>query len=156
MKLNLEWGRAIPLRDGARENLIYATDVERLPLVAGVYVFGRKFGARFEALYVGKATKLGDRVSGQLNNLKLMQHLKHAKSGQRMLLIGRFVPKSGQQTAKCLRIIERALIRHYLSEGHDLVNVQGTRIRRHEIASEGKHPKKFIPKLMYLVRGKGE
>jgi hypothetical protein len=31
----------------------------------------------------------------------------------------------------------RALIRYFLSEGHDLVNEQGTRIRRHELESTG-------------------
>jgi len=55
-----------------------------------------------------------------------------------------------------LKLIERGLIRYFLSEGHDLVNKQGTRIRRHEIVSFGKHPKKFIPNLMYVEKGKGD
>lgn len=52
-------------------------------------------------------------------------------------------------------MIERAFIRYFLSEGHDLVNKQGTRLRQHEIASVGKHPKKFIPHLMYVEKAKG-
>lgn len=36
------------------------------------------------------------------------------------------------------------------------MNKQGTRLRQHEIASEGKYPKRFIPKLVFLERVKGE
>ena len=56
---------------------------------------------------------------------------------------------------RCLPLIERALIRYFLSEGDDLVNKQGTRLRRHELSSSGKHPKRFIPNLMYVEKGKG-
>ncbi len=152
MKLHLEWTRPIPLRDATRENLIYAVDLEKLPKVPGVYVFGRRFGSAFEALYVGKALNIRGRVKGQFNNLRLMQHLKNAKSGKRIVLTGRFIPKPGQNKSKCVALIERALIRYFLSEGHDLVNKQGTRLRRHEVASAGKHPKRFFPGLMYLEK----
>lgn len=58
--------------------------------------------------------------------------------------------------AKSLALAERALIRYFLSEGHDLVNKQGTRLRRHELQSSGTHPKRFFPRNMYLERAKGE
>jgi len=156
MKLHLEWTRPIPLRDATLENLIYAVDLKKLPRIAGVYVLGRRWGGDFEALYVGKANDIRGRVKGQLNNLRLMQHLKNAKNGKRIVLTGRFVAKPGQQSTKCLPLIERALIRYFLSEGHDLVNKQGTRLRRHEVASAGRYPKRLIPRLMYLERSKGE
>jgi hypothetical protein len=156
MKLNLEWGRPIQLRDGSRQNLIYTVDQSKLPKAAGVYVFGRRYGRNFEALYVGKANKLHGRIKGQLKNLPLMLHLKNATSGKRVVCSGRFVAKPGQQPAKCLSLIERSLIRYFLSEGHDLVNKQGTRLRRHEIISRGNQPKRFIPRLMFLDRAKGE
>lgn len=73
-----------------------------------------------------------------------------------MALWGRIVTKPGQQLEKCLTVIERALIRYVLSEGHDLVNKQGTRFLGHEVPSSGIHPKRFIPRLMYVERGKGE
>jgi hypothetical protein len=47
-------------------------------------------------------------------------------------------------------------IRYFLSEGHDLVNKQGTRIRRHELASTGRHTKKLFPKLIYLEKTRGK
>jgi len=155
MKLQLEWGSLIPLRQASREdNLIYTLAYSRLPSTAGVYIFGRRYGNNFEALYVGKAGKISGRVSGHLKNLPLMLHLQNAKNGKRVVLAGKFVSKPGQQETKCLSLLEKALIRYFLSEGHDLVNKQGTRLRRHEIAST--NPKKMIPKLMFVDRAKGE
>jgi hypothetical protein len=65
------------------------------------------------------------------------------------------VTKPGQQRDRCLPLVERALIRYFLSEGHDLVNKQGVRLRRHEVSSSGKFPKRFFPSLMYVEKGKG-
>ena len=156
MRLQVEWMRPILLKDGTRQNLIYTVDLNRLPDAAGIYVLGRRWGSQFEALYVGKANRIRGRLKTQLNNLRLMQHLKNATAGKRIALCGRVVTRPGQRLEKCIAMIERALIRYFLSEGHDLVNKQGTRLRRHEIASTGKHPKRFIPGLMYVERGKGE
>jgi len=156
MKLNVEWGRPLPLKDGSKQNLIYNVDLKKLPQALGVYVLGRRFGTNFEALYVGQALEIRSRIRGQLKNLPLMLHLKNAKTGKRIVVAGRFVARPGQTPKKCLPLIERSLIRYFLAEGHDLVNKQGTRLRRHEISSKGKHPKRFIPGLMYLDRSKGE
>jgi len=156
MKLHVEWVRPIPLKDATRQNLVYSVALDRLPTTAGIYVFGRRWGNQFEALYVGKANRIRGRVKGQLNNLRLMQHLKNAKTGRRIVLVGRIITRPGQQIEKCLPLVERALIRYFLSEGHDLVNKQGTRLRRHELASSGNYPKRFIPGLMYIEKGKGE
>lgn len=150
MILHLEWTRALPLRDGRKQNMIYTIAIDRLPKLPGVYIFGRRYGKKFEALYVGKANQIRARIRSQFNNLRLMQHLKNAKSGKRVILAGHFKAKPGQAEGKCLALIERALIRHFLSEGHDLVNKQGVRLRRHEIESAGKHPKRFFPSPIYL------
>jgi hypothetical protein len=157
MRLQIDWYKPMVLKDASRENLIYKTDLDKIPAVPGIYVFGRKWGReQFEALYVGKANRLRNRVKGHFNNLRLMQHLRNAKNGKRIVLFGRVVTKPGQQLDKCLRMIERGFIRYFLSEGHDLVNKQGTRLRRHEIASSGKHPKRYFPGLMYVDKAKGE
>lgn len=156
MKLRIEWDRPFQLKDGAAHNLIYHVDANRIATASGLYVLGRRWGSGFEALYVGKANNLRSRVNGQLNNLRLMQHLQNAKTGKRVLLIGRIVTRPGQRLEKSLLLLERALIRYFLSEGHDLVNKQGTRLRRHEVESSGNQPKRFIPRLIYVERGKGE
>jgi len=156
MKITIEWGSPLRLKDGRRDNLIYTVSLEKLPDEPGVYVFGRRFGKSLEALYVGKANRIRGRVKGQLDHVKLMQHLKNAKAGKRLLLAGEVITRPGQRLEKVLRLAERALIRHFLSEGHDLVNKQGTRLRRHELASSGKQPKRFIPRMTYLERARGE
>jgi hypothetical protein len=155
MKLQLEWKTPIPLIDGSDQNLIYVVDPERLPDGAGVYVFGRRRrNGGFEALYVGKAKSIRARVWGHRKNLPLMMHLKNARQGKLVVRVGVFKARPGQSADTCIAIIERALIRHFLSEGHDLVNKAGTRLRRHEISTVGRHPKQFIPKMMFVDRGR--
>jgi hypothetical protein len=156
MNLQVEWGRLVQLKDATNDNMIYDLDLGKVTDDAGVYLFGRRWGSQFEALYVGKAGNIRSRIKGHLNNLRLMQHLRNAKTGKRIVLAGRLVTKRGQKLPKSLLLAERALIRYFLSEGHDLVNKQGTRLRRHELTSSGNHPKRFFPKLMYLERAKGE
>lgn len=152
MELELSWLKPIPLKDARRDGLIYTVDWSKFPRSPGLYVFGRSFGSSFEALYVGKAGRLQGRIKGQLNNLRLMRHLQNARIGKRIVLVGEFQAKPGQQQAACLKNLERAFIRHYLSEGHDLVNIQGTSLRQHKISSNGKHPKRWWPRDIYLEK----
>jgi hypothetical protein len=157
MKLYIEWENPIPLTDGSDQTLIYVVDPERLPNLSGVYVFGRRRrNGGFEALYVGKADNIRGRVWGHRKNLPLMMHLKNAKQGKLFVRAGVYRARPGQKPDRCIPIIERALIRYFLSEGHDLVNKAGTRLRRHEISTVGRHPNLFIPKLMFVDRGRGE
>jgi hypothetical protein len=152
MILNYEWGRPLVLRDASKLNLIYTTAIDKLPDASGIYIFGRRYGKSFEALYVGQATNIRGRVRGQFNNLRLMQHLRNAKTGKRIVLAGRFYAKPGQKLKKSMDLAELALIRHFLSEGHDLVNKQGVRLRRHEVESSGAYPKRYFPRTIYLQR----
>jgi len=145
----------IALKDGARQNLIYVPDRAKLPARPGVYVFGRRRrNGDFEALYVGKANNIQSRVWGHRKNLPLMMHLRNARQGEKVVRAGVYQARPGQSAERALPLIERALIRYFLSEGHDLANQQGTLLRRHEIESDG--PNIFIPNLMYMDRGKGE
>jgi hypothetical protein len=151
MKLHIEWSRAIALKY-SRSKDIYAVALDKIPKKAGVYIFGRKYGQGFEALYVGRANRIKGRVKGQLNNLRLMHHIRDARSGKRILLAGVFAPLPGQQTERCLPLIERALIRYFLSEGHDLVNISGTHLRQHEIESAGRYPKRYFSRSIFVEK----
>jgi hypothetical protein len=111
MKLKMEWTRQISLRSAAQSNLIYSVDEDKFPTASGVYVFGRRHGGGFEALYVGKANDIRGRLRGQFKNLPLMMHVKKVKTGKRILLVGCFHAKPGQKLARCLPIVERALLR---------------------------------------------
>lgn len=156
MNLQVEWGRPVRLRDASSEDMIYSVDLARFAVGTGIYIFGRLWGSQFEALYVGKAGNIRGRIKSHLNNLRLMQHLRNAKNGNRIVLAGALITRPGQRLGKSLALAERALIRHFLSEGHDLVNKHGMRLRRHELHSLGKYPKRFFPRAIYLERAKGE
>jgi hypothetical protein len=150
MKLAIEWNRPIPLSKSQDRSRIYEVDLEKISTGPGIYIFARHWGKSYEALYVGQSKNLQSRIKGHLNNLKLMRHVENAKNGSRVLIVGKAATKPGQQISSVLNALEKALIRHFLSEAHDLVNKQGVQIRRHEIESMGGVPKAFIPSLMYL------
>ena len=156
MKIRLHWSKPIPVRKVRGAVLEYAIDMDLLPTEAGIYIFGRQWGQKFEALYVGKAARLRGRVRSHLNNRKLMAHLAEARTGKRVVLAGTLVTASGQSWEKCLGLAERAFIRRFVAEGHDLVNKQGTRVRKHVIESSGKHPKRWFPGEVALERRRGE
>ena len=61
MKLGVEWNRPLALKSGARDGLIYAVELDRIERVPGVYIFARRWGKSFEALYVGQSVNLRSR-----------------------------------------------------------------------------------------------
>ena len=148
MRLDLDWHNPIRLRlAGYREKLIYDLDLDEIPELSGIYVFGRQYGKSFEALYVGKATNLRRRLTRQLNNLALMRHVQNAHKGKRVVVIGIFRPGPKQKPDKCIGILEKACIRHFLAKGDDLSNVRGTSLWQHEIISVGL---RHVPKTMHV------
>ena len=92
MKITIDWQRPIVLK---RPNFELVVDYNSIPIKNGLYVFGRKHGRSFEALYVGKATNLKSRIKQQLNNAKLLKHIIGSANGGRVLLVGIFKPKQG-------------------------------------------------------------
>src|SRR5579872_505904 len=98
LKLEVEWGSPVALR--RLRPVGYAIEFEKLPASPGLYVFGRRWGDSFEALYVGKAMNVRGRVKGQLNNLRLMTHIREAKVGNRVVVAGEVNTKPGQQIEK--------------------------------------------------------
>jgi predicted GIY-YIG superfamily endonuclease len=150
MKLALKWHKPLTLRADKHGVLIYTVPLTGIPTKPGIYIFLRTHGSSSEALYVGRADNLHSRIKQHLNNLKLMRGIEKASTGKRLLVFAEFVPKTGQQQNRALRLLETAFIRHYLSYGHQLLNVQGTKIAKDSIASERSDLKKFIPKELYF------
>lgn len=152
MKIDLKWEKPIRLREGATKTQIYSiANISGLPRKPGIYVFARKFGKNVYPLYIGQATKLRGRIDGQLNNLKLMLGVKNAQAGKRTLLVARVRLKPGQQAEKVLNIVESALIKRALVQGHDLLNQQGTKTRVHTIRSKGNGYSRQLAPLTMLV-----
>jgi hypothetical protein len=124
----------------------YVPNLDLIPKSPGVYVFYRKHGASFQVFYVGKAINLRGRLKGQLNNLKLMNGIKSAANGARLLAYSEVVLKPGQKAASAIHAAEKLLIRHFVDEGHELLNIQGVKIRLQTLCNERPVDlKKLIP-----------
>jgi hypothetical protein len=146
MDLRITWHKPVKLQKAPmRSSLIYDLDMDSAPNKPGVYIFMRKFGNNLNPLYVGKALNLRTRIGQQLVGLKLMKGIQNAANGSRAVVFGEFVPRPGQSADRCILLIEKALIRHFLSEGHDLLNKAGTRIpTKHSLTSK-KVVSRFLP-----------
>jgi hypothetical protein len=147
VNIEVAWSQPIPMKRTRSGG--YSVDLIRVPEAAGVYVYGRRWREGFEALHVGKALDIRSRINSQLNNGRLMSHIEEVKIGNRIVAAGVIQTKGGQRIEKCLTLVERALIRYFLSEGDDLVNAQGTHLRRHVI-SYTQTPRWLVPHEMYL------
>lgn len=139
MELSVKWHAPISLLNGDKQNLIYVAEgLDDWHAVPGVYMFARVFDDGVSPLYIGKAESLGARVWQHFkSNTRLMNGIKKATKGRKVIVLGEFSPKPGQSTKKCIELIERALIDHALTEGHKLLNVQGTRTPSHKVSFSG-------------------
>jgi hypothetical protein len=156
MNIKVNWHQPITLVDGEDENLIYSCEnYETLPEESGVYIFARTYGDNVEPLYVGRAGKLKRRIGQQFNNVKLMNGIRKFQNGGRILLIGELDCNGKQDPEKILDVLEPTLIEHFLSEGFELLNVQGTKRPVHEINFSGNQTtRKIIPNKMYARKNK--
>lgn len=146
MDLRVTWHKPVKLRKSRPgSTYIYELDQDSIPDKPGVYIFMRRFGKNLNPLYVGKAQNLKTRIGQQLVALKLMKGLENAEIGSRAVVFGEFVPRPGQSENRCLLLIEKALIRHFLSEGHDLLNKLGTRIATKHSLTSRKVAGRFVP-----------
>lgn len=152
LSINCCWSRPIPLKDGTHLNLIYHTDkIDHIPNTPGVYVFARLHGSCVKPMYIGQADKLKTRIEQQFNNVKLMMSIKKAAKAKRILLYCEAKTGKGQNRKKVLAILENAIIDHVLSEGHELLNKQGTKRPAHKIEFKGNRTsEKVAPRKMYV------
>jgi len=134
MHLKVRWHRALPVVH--EEGIYTAGNLEDFDGVAGVYVFCRVWGTRLVPLYIGQATNIARRIPQQLNNHRLMNEIERSGIGEKVVLIGEYLGLKGQMLGKALEVIEKALIRHALSNGYPIFNRSGTRIRSNRIDFE--------------------
>jgi hypothetical protein len=144
MEIELKWQKELPLKYDSIDDA-YDLDLDTISELPGVYIFGRRYDRLFEALYVGKANNLRKRIKTQLNNYRLLTHVWNAKNGRRIVMSGEFKAKQRQTHEVCVPIVEKALIRYFISEGHDLVNIHGRKLRQHIISSTGTHKARDFP-----------
>jgi hypothetical protein len=138
MDLLVEWDEPVELRHVESGNLIYECNLDLIPDAPGVYVFARRFDEKHYPLYIGKTHRLRTRVGQHFRtNVALMRGLEHADNGARVVMIGRFIAKRGQQLASALDVLERTYIKSAPAQECELLNVQGTKYKLDTITSTG-------------------
>lgn len=127
MDIQVFWHEPFDLFDATDDGMIYGVeDEQEIPEAPGIYVFARVHGQRVAPLYIGQATNLRRRIGQQLNNVALMRGVEDAATGTRTLHIGEIQFRQGQQEKAVLDLAEIALINAAISEGYELLNIQGT------------------------------
>ncbi|MFP3743555.1 GIY-YIG nuclease family protein [Achromobacter sp. SIMBA_011] len=107
----------------------YVPDLDVVPKKGGVYIYYRVYGGLSDVFYVGRALNLRQRIKGQMNNLKLMNGIKAAAKGKRYLAYAEIVLRPGQTKSAAVNAAEKLLIRHFVDDGHNLMNIQGVKIK---------------------------
>jgi hypothetical protein len=151
LNFNAHWEKPVQLIDGAKYGLIYYADgVEKLPAGPGAYVFARVHGDYAYPLYIGETTNIRSRLKSHFKgSVKLMNSIKGASTGKRIFLYCTIKTGSEKKRDSMLTLLQRALIEHALSEGHELFNKQGTKIKAHTISFTGNRTSEQIaPRVM--------
>ncbi len=153
MKIEASWSKPVPLKKCPPGGLIYELDLKALPPEPGVYVFARQYGEKVTPIYIGETVSIQARVKGHLNSLPLMRAIENAPSGNRFLIFCTVKASSRDKAKKHVKIIEKALIFHTQSEGHELFNKKGTKLPTHAIAFSGNRTSEAIaPRVMLIKR----
>jgi hypothetical protein len=134
MNINIVWLSPLDLVDGS-DNLTFGIGDQSIPDAAGCYVFFNQYGNSQRVIYIGKANSLSKRINHQFKtNVRLMNVIKNFPlRGYKKVMCCTISPRPGQRIQKILTIVEKNLIKHALTNGHELINIQGSRINFHEI-----------------------
>ena len=79
---------------------------------AGVYMFCRLFNGSVIPMYIGRSKNIYNRIWEHLETTTFMKRLETGPRGAKMLIIGEYIPQSGQSPEKAIAIVEKALIEH--------------------------------------------
>ena len=151
MNLEIKWHHPITLEDGDDHNLIYSSqEIEEWEGCPAIYMFCRIYGGALVPLYIGRSINVGQRIQQHFNTTKMMRAIQKSPKGEKVLVVGEFIPKSGQNIDSSLKLLEKVLIEHALSEGYELINKSGTKTPVHTISYSGNQvAKDFSGSIMY-------
>lgn len=152
MQIEATWSQPITLKKGPSGGLIYELNLEELPEEPGVYVFGRKYGNRVAPIYIGETLSLRARIKGHLNSLALMRAIEGAPNGKRFLIYCTVKAGSREKAKTHIKVLEKALIMHSQSEGHELFNKKGTKLPTDTILFTGNRTSEAIAPRIMLVK----
>ena len=153
MKIEASWSQPIPLKRGRDDGYkIYDLDLELVPKSPGVYIFARKYGNTVSPIYVGESLGLRGRIAGHLKSLPLMRAIQNAPNGKRFLIYCTVKAGNKNRAKTLVKVLERSLILHVQSEGHELFNKMGTKMPTHEISFSGNRTSDAIAPRMMLIK----
>lgn len=137
MDISITWHNPLALIDGSKLSLTFTVEEAGIPDKPGCYVFFNQYGDSKHIIYIGQAKNLNSRVNQQFKtNVRLMNVIKEFGRGSKKLMYCTIKPKRAQRIERLLKIVEKSLIKHALTNGHELINIQGSKINFHEIESQ--------------------
>jgi hypothetical protein len=138
MNLEIRWSQPLPLMDGDDVNLIYTVPgIDEWEEYPGVYMFCRIYNGVLSPLYIGRTKNIAKRIHQHLDTTKMMKEIQNSLNGEKVLIIGVLIKKPGQDEDASLKLVEKALINHALTEGYELINKAGTNPPYHSIQFNG-------------------
>lgn len=152
MQIEATWSQPIALKKGLPGGLIYVLKLEDLPEEPGVYVFGRKHGESVVPIYIGETLSIRGRVKDHLNSLALMRAIENAPNGGRFFIYCTVKAGSKEKAKKHVKVLEKALLVHAQSEGHELFNKKGTKLPTDTISFTGNRTSEAIAPRVMLVK----
>lgn len=149
--IHLSWYDSIDLNNV--EYSKYHDSINEIPGTYGIYIFWRQYSDIHECLYIGKTTNLKNRIKQQLDARGLIEHVKDAKRGKKLLSYAELELHPNCNYESYLDKIETFLISEALSQGHDLYNQQKTKFYGNLIINNGKdHPNIFENKMYMPIK----
>ena len=142
MNIKIEWQEPIQLTQ--YKNVLISALPKGIENLPGVYFFSRKFGDKYEPFYIGQTLTLRARLKAHLGETKLdnvLREVDHAiiriKAGERYFHFGYYKSTSTPKTKKCLKIVEKYLVRTALAEEFMLLNKQLTAFKTDHLTFSG-------------------
>lgn len=138
MDLDIKWHPGLPLEDGTTDGLIYTiSSIDIWQGRPGIYMFCRTYGECLIPLYIGRSNNIGRRAQQHLESTRMMKAIQASPKGLKTFVIGELIPRRGQQVLRALKIAEKTLIEHALTQGYELINKSGTKPLFHSINYTG-------------------
>jgi predicted GIY-YIG superfamily endonuclease len=153
LKIEAVWSKPINLEIDKSGDMIFLLDLDVIPPEPGTYVFGRQYDGIISPIYIGETANLKKRAGEHLKSLPLMRAIEKAKNGERVFIFCTVKAGTAEKAKKQVKIIEKALILHAQSEGHELRNLKAAKLPFDEIQFTGNRASEsFAPRRMLIKK----
>src|SRR6266568_1689525 len=127
MDMHITWYPPLPLSGGNPADLRYTVDgIKAWEDCPGVYMFCCWDHERVIPLYIGRAKNIYERIRQHVETTRFMRRIENDPRGDKVLVLGEYMPRPGQSREWALKMAETALIAHAFTEGYTLLNQAGT------------------------------